>query len=79
MRAKMVPKWVPNPGFWGVLGGPVGSWGGPGGSRASLRLLGTVLVDLGAVLGPSGTGLGAILGRLGGPGKAPDTTPADIS
>ena len=42
------------------------SWWGPGGSRANLRLLGTVLVDLGAVLGPSRTGLGAVLGRLGG-------------
>ena len=51
----------------GCLGGvPGGSWAGPGGFRANLRLLGTVLVDLGAVLEPSRTGLGAVLGRLGG-------------
>ena len=65
-----VQKWCRNGSQIQDLGvswwGPGGSWGGPGGSRANLRLLGTVLVDLGAVLEPSRTGLGAVLGRLGG-------------
>ena len=76
--------WVPGgspecPG--GVPGGsrgvPGGSRGGPEGSRVRLGLLGAVLIDFVAVLGPSGAGLGAwciVFWYLEGVGSSPQAS-----